>query len=47
MRLLLDTSFLYDFMDKHGSFLEQGSKLLTADRLLIGHPNAVSARELT
>lgn len=26
---------------------EEGLKLLTADRLLIGHPNAVSARELT
>ncbi len=43
MRLLLDTSILYDFM----AFLEQGSKLPTANWLLIGHPNAVSARELT
>ena len=25
---------------------EEGLKLLTADKLLIGHPNAVSAREL-
>lgn len=45
MRLLLDTSFLYDIMDKPGAFLEQERRILAA-RDAEFHVSSVSLWEL-
>ena len=45
MRLLLDTSYLYDLMDKPGAFLEQERRILAA-RDAEFHVSSVSLWEL-
>ncbi len=45
MRLLLDTSYLYDIMDKPGAFLEQERRILAA-RDAEFHVSSVSLWEL-
>lgn len=41
MRILLDTSYLYDLMEAQ----EENLRLLTADRRLASHPLAITLRE--
>lgn len=45
MRILLDTSYLYDFMDRPGKFLESERRFLTAREARF-HVSAVSIWEM-